>query len=501
METAEKNFKDLHALSREAKIIEGVSHLISWDQETYMPPGGASIRAEQMKVLKGIHHSMRTSPSFSQALGKLVDLETGCLLCHTLPKNKQAAVREWYRDYKNEQALPKTFVEEYAQLTSNAVMAWRSAKESGAFQQFAPFLDKIIQMNRQKAEYLQYDDHPYDALLDEFEPGLRTREVATLFGDLKAFLTPHLQHLNRFPVDQTLLNGHWDHSKQMTFCHKILDAIGYDMHHGRLDLSSHPFSSACHPTDSRITTRIHPHSLTANILTVLHEAGHALYEMGLSQEYYGSPLGEARSLGVHESQSKWWETRIGMSLPFWKHYYPLLQDTFTELKLYSLDQFYRALNAVHPSFIRVEADEVTYPLHVILRFEIEKSLIEGSLNVRELPEAWNEKMKQLLGIEPKHNGEGCLQDIHWSLGCFGYFPTYTLGNLYAAQLFETFEAQQPDWGSKVEKGEFRFIKEWLHQHIYQHGREYPTLEMIKNVTGKEFSAVPYLNYLRNKYPC
>jgi carboxypeptidase Taq len=276
--------------------------------------------------------------------------------------------------------------------------------------------------------------------------------------------------------------------------------MGFDFNQGRLDQSSHPFSSSPHPTDNRITTRFHATSLLSCISVILHEGGHALYEKGLPVEQYGTPLGSAISLGMHESQSRWWETRIGQNKSFWTHYLPKLQKYFpNDLKNVKLDPFYRAINKVEPSLIRVEADEVTYPLHVILRFEMEKALIEGSLKVRDIPEAWNSKMQELIGVTPATNSEGCLQDIHWAMGGFGYFPTYTLGNLYAAHLFEAFAKAHPDWEKQIASGNLMFITNWLHENIHQHGRRYTSQELLKKVTGKAFTADAYIKYLNSKY--
>lgn len=500
MKQTQKDYEKIHELSRHTRVLEGVSSLLGWDQETYMPPGAAAIRADQMKTMAGLIHREKTSRKFANALSKLIDLKTGAIKSKSLSPEQKAAVTEWYKEYKHDTALPAKFVEEFAKLTSQALMAWRSAKSENAFQKFAPYLDRIIDMNRKKAELLGYKDHPYDALLDEYEPGVTTKEVTRLFTQLRDFISPFLKKIITNPADDSFLFGEWDHSKQMTFSHKILDAMGYDMQFGRVDFSSHPFSSASHPTDSRITTRIHPDSLISNIMIILHEGGHALYEMGLPKEQYGSPLGEHRSLGIHESQSRWWETRIGLSKPFWHHYYPILQETFHhQLGNIKFDQFYKAINKVEPTLIRVEADEVTYPLHVIIRFELEKALIEGTLQVRDIPHAWNAKMQDYLGIVPENNSEGCLQDIHWSMGAFGYFPTYTLGNLYAAHLFEAFAKEHPEWEKKVAKGDFGFIKDWLHDKIYRHGKRYSTHELLKLATGKEFSADAYLKYIESKY--
>lgn len=500
MKGVQRDYQKVYELSRHARLLEGINSLLNWDQETYMPPGGAEIRSEQMEVVAGLIHREQTGPKLKRALSKLIDLETGKIVAQGLEPAQEAAVKEWRRDYLQNSALPSKFVEKFARVTSQAATVWKAAKREGNFHQFAPFLDRIIGLCRQKADYLGYKEHPYDALLNEYEPDMTTKQVAQTFGVLREALKPLIKKVAEVPVDDAFLFGSWDQDKQIAFSHQLLSAMGYDLEHGRLDFSSHPFSSASHPSDSRITTRIHPTSLVSNIFVILHEGGHALYEMGLPEEHYGSPLGTYRSLGIHESQSRWWETRIGLSRPFWHHFYPSLQKSFDpQLKGVPFEKFYRAINKVTPSFIRVEADELTYPLHVILRFEMEKELIEGSLNVRDIPEVWNAKMEESLGITPQTNREGCLQDIHWAWGGFGYFPTYTLGNLYAAHLFDSFEKEHPEWESEVESGKLGFIKLWLHNKIYQHGRRYPTQELLKLATGHPFSPDAYLNYLEEKY--
>jgi carboxypeptidase Taq len=500
MKTAQKDYQKLYELSKHTRILQGIVSLLDWDQETHMPPGASVIRSQQLETMAGIIHREKTSVKYKSALAKLVDIPTGHLKAKELTPAQTAAVREWRRDYLRDNVLPAKFVEEFAKVTSQATLAWQTAKKENAFQLFAPFLDRIVSMCRKKADLLGYQDHPYDALLDLYEHDIKTKEVDFLFTRLRDTLTPLIKKMASQAVDDEFLYGKWDHAKQMAFSEKLLDAIGYARDKGRVDFSSHPFSSSSHPTDSRITTRIHPTSLMSNIFVILHEGGHALYEMGLPQDLYGSPLGEARSLGVHESQSRWWETRIGMSRSFWHYFFPLLKETFKgQLDQVTFETFYRAINKVEPSFIRVEADEVTYPLHVILRFELEKALIEGSLTVRDVPDAWNAKMDQYLGIIPSTNAEGCLQDIHWSMGAFGYFPTYTLGNLYAAHLFEAFAKEHPDWETHVSSGDLGFIKLWLHEKIYQHGQRFTTEELLKQATGHPFSADAYLRYLKHKY--
>lgn len=501
MSSSQENYAALKALSHYARTLSGISSLLEWDHETYMPTGASAIRSEQLKILAGLVHKEKTSKQYTDSLGKLIDLKTGKIIAADLAEAQQAALREWHRDYKRDVALPDDFVEEFAQLASQAQLVWRQAKNENQFHIFAPFLDKIVAMNRKKADYLGYKDHPYDALLDLYEPEAKTKDIQTEFDKLKKDIVALLKKITSSKqVNDDFIHGQFDTQKQLEFGKKILSAMGYDMTKGRLDLSSHPFSSSSHPSDSRITTRIHPTSVLSNISVILHEGGHALYEMGLPSDQYGTPLGEAISLGIHESQSRWWETRIGQSKPFWTYWLQHLQKEFKgKLSQIDIDTFYRGINKVEPSFIRVEADEVTYPLHVILRFELEKGLIEGSLSVRDVPEAWNAKMQELLGIKPKHNAEGCLQDVHWSMGAMGYFPTYTLGNMYAAHLFPAFEKAHPHWKEEVSQGQLLFIKDWLAQNVYIHGRRYTSKDLLKKITGKAFTTEAYIDYLIGKY--
>ncbi|MBS4169111.1 carboxypeptidase M32 [Parachlamydia sp. AcF125] len=500
MPEAIQHYKKLHEISRNTRILEGIDALLHWDQETYMPEGAAAIRAEQQKIMAGLIHKGKIAKPFVNTLSRLIDIKSGKILAKGLGKAKNAALKVWRKEYLKEVALPTRFVEDFAKLTSQSLLVWRSARQENSFRRFAPYLEKIIQMNRQKADLLGFQAHPYDALLDSYEPGMTTERLTPTFSDLKQFLVGLIKKIQKKPpIDDRFLFGKFAKSKQIAFSQLVLKGMHYDMHCGRLDFSIHPFSSASHPTDSRITTRIHPTSLLSNLRSVMHEAGHGLYERGLPMNEYGSPLGQPASLGIHESQSRWWETRIGQSLPFWKYYFPLLQKEFKGFQKITLEEFYKASNKVQASFIRVEADEVTYNLHVILRFEIEKALIEGSLPIKEIPEAWNEKLKQFLGLIPSTDSEGCLQDIHWSLGCFGYFPTYSLGNLYAAQLFSAFEKESPDWENKVAKGEMKFIKEWLAKSIFQFGQQYSSVELVEKISGSSFSSKPFCNYLESKY--
>lgn len=494
-------YEKLHEMSRRGAVLGSVANLLEWDQETYMPGGANAFRAEQLAEMSLLCHKQKTSRAFAKALGDLIDLKSGKVLEAGLSPRKQAALREWRRDYLRTSLLPPSFVKKWAKTTAHASQTWSEAKAKNAFKIFQPDLTKIVELNRKKSELLGFDEHPYDALLDLFEPHMKVRILNPLFSRLKEGLKALVQAISAKPaVNTSFLEGPFPLDKQIAFGQELLHALGFDPKLARLDLSSHPFCSGFHPTDTRMTTRIDLHNPLSNIFSVIHEAGHAIYNQGLVQDEYGSPLGEQISLGIDESQSRWWETRIGRTLPFWRHFYPRLQRTFPEqLGSIPLDAFFRAVNVVTPSLIRVEADEVTYSLHVIVRFEIEKALIEGSLQVKDLPEAWNAKMVEVVGIRPENDSTGCLQDIHWSMGGFGYFPTYTLGNLYAASFFTVFEKAHPDWQARVERGELAFIRTWLGEQIHRHGREFLPEELCKRITGAPLSEKPFLDYLQAKF--
>lgn len=495
----QEKYKELHKLSRHAKVLKGIASLLDWDQETYMPEGGNSFRAEQQKTLAGLIHQEKTSPHFAKALGSLIDLKSGKIKASSLTLAKKRSLELWRRDYIKEVRLPQKFVEEFTTITSKAHLAWRHAKTNSSFKEFAPFLKKIVALCRKRAEYIGYDEHPYDALIDDFEPGMTTKEIITLFDQVKVFSSTLVKKHAKVKTDNQFLYGNFDKDLQMELGTAILKDMGYDFQYGRIDFSAHPFSSSSSPKDSRITTRIPSKNIMTNISTLLHEGGHSLYEMGLPEKEFGTPLGESVSLGIHESQSRFWEIWIGHSKPFWNKYFPILQKTFKgQFDKINSSDFYKGINKITPSLIRVDADEVTYPLHVILRFEIEKELIEGSIQVEDIPSVWNEKMKTLIGVVPKNDQEGCLQDIHWSMGAFGYFPTYALGSLYAAQLFEAFVQEYPDYEQRIKNG-MQFIREFLEKKIYRFGRLYDSKELIKKATGKPFSSDAYKRYLEAKY--
>lgn len=495
------NYTKVLEISKGAALLSSIHNLLDWDQETKMPKEGISVRSQQIELVASLLHKQKTSPRFVKALSKLIDIASGEIIDAALPSAHKAAARAWRRDYLQAEKLPASFVKTFARTTSTAMHVWAEAKKHNDFRAFSPHLEKIVSLCRKKADLLGYKEHPYDALIDLYEPDMRTTLIAPLFARLKTSLTTLMREIGKRPLSPPpLFFQSCDPNKQLKFGHDILHAMGFDKKSSRLDESVHPFCCGLHPKDVRMTTRLESDSLMSNIFSVLHEGGHALYNQGLPESEFGSPLGEQISLGIDESQSRWWETLIGHSLPFWTHFYPRLQKLFPDnLGAVSLDDFYRAINRVHPSFIRVDADEVTYSLHIILRFELEKALIEGSLPVKEVPDAWNAKMKEYLGITPHTLSEGCLQDIHWSSGGIGYFPTYTLGNLYAAQFFTAFEKAHPRWKEQLAHGELGFIAAWLKENIHRHGREFTSTELVERVTKLPLSEAPFINYLTTKY--
>lgn len=497
-----KSFSTLLELSKEIHQLQSILSLLHWDQETYMPSGGGVPRSEQIALLSGLIHERKTSRKFKANLEKLISLGSGKIKVKGLSKPHGLMVREWAKDFRRLNKLPASFVKNFSQVTAEATQIWGTAKKENNFKIFAPFLEKIVALNRQKAEIFGFEEHPYDALIETYEPCMNARKLGALFDGLRKELIALVKSLRNKEkrIDDKFLHRKISPEKQEELSALLLTHLPVDAAYTRLDLSNHPFSTALHPHDSRITTRFLPNNFMSNLFSILHETGHSFYEMGLPLDTWGTPLSEPVSLSVHESQSRWWETLIGRSYPFWKFFYPKLQKALPHLlKGISLERFYKAINKVNPSLIRVEADEVTYCLHVILRFEIEKELITGKLNVHDLPAFWNAKMKEFLGIEPKTDREGCLQDIHWSLGDFGYFPTYALGNLMAAHIFTAFAKEHPDWEEKVQKGDLAFIREWLKKNVHKWGRIYNLEELAKRITGKPFSYTAYCSYLKKKY--
>ena len=503
-----KTLKTVEALTTrllEIQRINSAASLLSWDQETYMPAGGGEARAEQISTLQGIAHQKFVSPEIERLLAAWIDPETGEIRDspgEAWDEPSRSLLREVWRDYSRAKKLPSDFVIKLSRECSLAQQVWVEAKEHHAFSQFLPNLRTVLSLKREEAEYLGYRDSPYNALLDVYEPGSTIAALRPLFAQVKGRLVPLLKKIQQSSVqiDDAMLFHTFDQAPQLEFGRMVLTAMGYDFERGRLDLSSHPFTTSFHPTDVRVTTRVYERDLQSCLFSCIHEGGHGLYDQGLDPRYFGTPLGDSVSLGIHESQSRMWENCVGRSRPFWHFFYPMLQQTFHhQLRALDGEQFYAAINRVKPSLIRVEADELTYNLHVMLRFEIEQDLIEGRTRPEDLPGIWNQKMEEYLGIAPSNDAEGVLQDVHWSLGAFGYFPTYTLGNLYSVQFYEQAKLEIPHLEDEIGAGQLMVLQRWLGQKIHRWGRMFTPDHLAQRVTGRSLDPEPFLSYVEKKY--
>ncbi|MFK7845898.1 MAG: carboxypeptidase M32 [Rhodothermales bacterium] len=481
----------------QVKDLETSANLLEWDQETYMPEGAAGARAHQIATLRKLAHELFTRDE----MGELLEA-AGQELNGADPLSTEAAlVRVAGRDFERALKLPAELVADFARAVSHGKNAWKEARESDTFATFAPHLQTLVDLNIQKAEAYGYTDKIYDAMLDQYEPGMKTAEVESVFADLREQLVPIVQQIQAAsqPADP-FLHIKYDHQKQWDFGLDVIRDFGYNFKCGRQDVSAHPFTTSFSITDVRLTTRVNEHFFPTALFGTLHEAGHGLYEQGVALELDRTPLAEGTSLGMHESQSRLWENLVGRSKPFWEHYYPKLQRIFPDqLKAISLDTFYPALNKVNPSLIRVEADEVTYNLHIMLRFEIENALVDGKVKVNDLPELWRTKMGEYLGVTPENDADGVLQDIHWSLGVFGYFPTYALGNLMSTQLFDQASKDLPNLDDQMRNGQFAELLSWLQTNIHQYGRKLEAGEILERVTGERLNSESWLRYVKQKY--
>jgi carboxypeptidase Taq len=451
-----------------------------------------------MALLARMTHEMLTEPEIGVLLKELEDSE----LARQEDSIAFANIREIRRVYDRAMKIPKELVEEIARVSTRAQQIWQEAREADDFSAFCPWLEKIVNLKRQEAEAIGYAEAPYDALLDEYEPGATAAEIRQVFSDLQKALVPLIHSItaNGRQPRRDILEREYPVTEQESFSRTAASRIGFDFEAGRLDPTAHPFCSGIGPGDCRLTTRYDPRHFNNAFFGTLHEAGHGIYDQGLDPEHYGSPMGSAVSLGIHESQSRLWENQVGRSRAFWVFFFPQAQKAFPHvLGDISLEDFVFAINDVRPSFIRVDADEATYNLHIILRFELEQALISGDLKPADVPAAWNEKFKHFFDLIPPSNKLGCLQDIHWSMGGIGYFPTYTLGNLYAAQFMETARRDLGDLDRGFEKGEFGRLKLWLNEKIHQMGQRYRAGALCRQVTGEPLSHRHLLEYLRNKY--
>lgn len=507
-ESASASYTELAGLARSAAVLGSATNTLAWDQETMMPPAAAPLRAEQLSVLSGMVHEQWTS-------GRIGDLLGECAEDASLRDDADASanLREWKRDYERARKVPTALVAEFARTTSEAMEAWKHARGASDFKAFAPWLEKVVGLCRRKAECWGPPASPagdgekptlYDALLDEFEPGMTAAQIERLFSPLRERLIPLIaavaQASAKKPVDESIHGIRVPVEQQKAFNTMVAARLGFDLNGGRLDESAHPFSDGAGPGDTRMTTRYRADHFMDALSSTLHETGHSLYEQGLDKKgRFGQPLAQAASLGIHESQSRMWENFVGRSRAFWEWALPEAKRAFAPaLDRFSVDQAHRAANSVKPNFIRVDSDEATYNLHIMLRFDLERALFAGDLAVSDLPGAWNERIRKDLGLEVKDDRLGCLQDVHWSMGAIGYFPTYTLGNLYAGQMWGRITRDLPDLEIDVARGQFAPLLGWLRTHVHAPGRRWSAPELCRNITGSDLSHEPLMGVLEAK---
>jgi carboxypeptidase Taq len=498
----ESNMAD--SLNRLRKLLGVVSDIgnaaavLGWDQQTYMPPGGAGARAMQLATLSRLAHEHFVSEELQAALedakNDVVDLD---------PDSDDARlVKVTERELRKRVKVPATWVEEHSRITATAHQDWEKARADVDFSVFAPHLEKILTLKRDYANFFAPYDHIYDPLLDDYEPGMKTAVLQPVFQRLRERQVALIQAImdSGIEVDDTPVRMEFEEKKQWEFGVDVIKTFGYDFSRGRQDKAVHPFSTGFGTGDVRITTRFDTNFLSPALFGTMHEAGHAMYEQGIDAKLERSTLAGGTSLGMHESQSRMWENLVGRSKPFWTAFYPRLQAIFSDqLSGVALDDFYAAINKVGRTFIRVDADEATYNLHVMLRFELEIALLNGELSVKDLPQAWDDKFETFLGVRPPDDAQGVLQDVHWSAGYIGYFPTYSLGNLFAAQLWDKIKDDIPDLEKQIEKAKFGELLTWLRDNVHQHGSKYEPLELLERVVGSGLNVEPYLGYLESKF--
>jgi carboxypeptidase Taq len=488
-------YQKLTQRMKELSYVGGACALLSWDEETYLPEKGRSYRAEQKAFLSGWSHERFVDPE----VGKWLEICSEA--SDSLGSEQKVNVREWRRDYQRSTALTKEMVEEFEQARSETHHLWVEARKESDFSKFAPGLKRLLDLSKKRADAWGYEESPYDALLEEYEPGMRVRQLIPVFDDLKKELTPiipmavekSLSLKTDFPVAEYPIE------LQQKLNAWVAEKIGFDLSAGRIDTTVHPFCSGIASGDCRLTTRYASDQFLTSLYGVMHEAGHGMYEQGLIDEGFSTPMGQALSLGIHESQSRFWENHVGRSRAFWEFLYPKVVETFPHLKGVSLDQMLARVNHVEPSYIRVEADPVTYDLHIILRFEVEQKLFSGAISIDEVPDYWNATFETLMGLKVKDEASGALQDVHWSWGLFGYFPTYTLGNLNAAQLYKAMEKDLGSLDAKMSHGNFAPILSWLQEKIHRQGKRLNPIELMQSATGAPTNAKSHIAYLTQKF--
>ncbi len=497
--TTQEACSELVALLKRTSLLASCSAVLGWDEQVNMPPQGAEHRANQLALLAGMTHSQSTSPRIGELLS---ELEAATDLGPE-GSDEQIILREARRSYDRATKLPQRLVEELSRTTTLAQQAWVGARKARDFSKFKPWLEQVLNLKREEAEAIGYGDgQPYDALLDDYEPGATAAQIQAAFEPLRDELVPLVAAISEssHKPDPGIVTRSYPVDAQREFGLKAAAAIGFSFDAGRLDIAAHPFCSGFGPGDCRLTTRYDEHHFPGAFFGTLHEAGHGIYEQGLNGDAFGTALGESVSLGIHESQSRMWENLVGRSRPFWEFFYPQAQDAFpTALGGLPLDDFHRAVNDVRPSFIRVEADEVTYNLHIMLRFELEQAMLSGDLKPADVPAVWNETFTRYFGITPEHDSDGCLQDIHWSAGLLGYFPTYALGNMYAAQFYEAADRDLGGLSEMFRCGEFTPLKDWLRKNIHQQGKRFRAGDLVQHVTGEPLSHVSLMRHLNNRF--
>ncbi len=493
----EAKYNELRSRLAEIHDLNKVGWVLGWDQRTMMPPKGARARAEQLATLGRVAHEKFTSDDIGRLLDELRPYG------ESLPYDSDEAslIRVARRDWDKARRVPGDLRAEMTRTAALANAVWAEARKTSNFSLFQPHLQKNVDLKFRYMECFDEGDEPYDVLLDDYEPGMKTAEVRQVFEDLKRDLVPLIAAIGARAdaVDNACMYGHFPVDKQREFVLGIIRRFGFADDSWRLDPTVHPFASNSSPSDIRITTRYYENYLGPALFGSMHETGHGLYENGVSPSLERTPLCRGASLGLHESQSRMWENLVGRSRPFWQHFYPQLQAAFPEhFAQVDAETFYRAINKVEPSLIRVEADEATYNLHIILRFELEQEVINGKLKLGDLPEAWNARMKDYLGIDVPDDARGVLQDIHWSAGSLGYFATYSLGNIISCQIWEKARAALPGLEAGFAQGEFMGLREWLRDNLHRHGRKFTPTETMERVVGGPIDVEPYVKYLKTK---
>lgn len=469
--------------------------VLGWDQQVNMPPAGNDARGQQLATLSKIAQEKFISDEIGKLLEDLTQELDGA------DTDDAALVRVAARNYEKARRVPPSFIAEQAIVTAKAFEAWMEARAKADFSIFRPHLEKVVELVHKYVSFFPPADHPYDTLLDDYERGMKTADVTAIFDNLRPRQVELIKAITSAKqVKDSFLYKKYSEKKLNDFGVNVITKFGYDWNRGRQDKAPHPFETTFSVNDVRITTRYEPDNPFAMLFSSMHEAGHAMYEQGINPAYERTPLAGGTSLAVHESQSRMWENLVGRSLPFWEHFYPALKKTFpSQLEGVSLKSFYKAINKVEPSLIRVNADEATYNLHIMLRLELEIGMVEGKIAVKDLPEIWNSKMQEYLGITPPDDAKGVLQDIHWSGGAIGYFSTYALGNLVSAQLWEQIQKEITDLDDQIRKGNFAELLAWLRKNIHQHGQKYEPQQLVEMVTGSKITPEPYIRYLTKKY--